>query len=230
MRPAPPPPSDSTIAGPHARDEASTPAPDDAPFWRLFIALDLDDATRRELIALQQRWRTAGADVGWVRPEGLHVTLVFLGETPADRAPEIASRLDACAAAVPPFEFRVAGWGVFGRPDRPRVLWAGVEAPPELGELQRALADSLRTAGFPLESRPFVPHVTLGRVRSSRGLAALTSILHSTMNGEVWGRVAAGHVTLMRSRLEARGPVYSVVHQSALKGHIGHGEGSKTPG
>lgn len=229
MRSDRPSPFDGTTVRLHARDEVHARGSDEAPFRRLFIALDLDDATRRALTALQTRWRTAGADVGWVRPEGLHVTLVFLGETPADRVPEIASRLDAGAAAVPPFEFRVVGWGVFGRSDRPRVLWAGVEAPPALGDLQRALSDSLRAAGFPLESRPFVPHVTLGRVRSSRGLAALTSILRSTMNGEVWGRVAAGHVTLIRSRLEARGPLYSVVHQSALKGHIGHGEGSETP-
>ncbi len=200
------------------------------PFWRLFIALELNEPTRRALVDLQSRWRAAGADVGWVRREGLHLTLLFLGETPSERVPEIAARMDACACTCPAFVFQVAGWGVFGRPDRPRVLWAGIEAPPELGDLQRTLADSLRASGVPLESRPFVPHITLGRVRSSRGLTALTSMLRSTMNGTRWGRVAARHVTLMRSRLEARGPIYSVVHQSALKGWIGHGEISQTPG
>lgn len=210
------------------QDHRRAQGPSANKFWRLFLAIDLDDATRAALIELQNRWRTAGADVGWVRPEGLHLTLVFLGETPADRVPEVATRLDTCVAGRSSFEFEVVGWDVFGRPERPRVLWAGVRAPPDLADLQRTLADSLRGAGFPIESRPFIPHVTLGRVRSSRGLAALTSVLHSTMNDTVWGHTTACQVALIRSRLEACGPVYTVVHESTLKGHISHGKGSET--
>ncbi|MCX7819967.1 MAG: RNA 2',3'-cyclic phosphodiesterase [Kiritimatiellae bacterium] len=198
-------------------------------FWRLFIAIALDEPTRRQLLTLQHRWRAVGADVGWVRTEGLHLTLIFLGETPVERVPEVAARMEECAGTCGPFEFEVIGWGVFGRPERPRVLWAGVRAPPQLAELQGALVSSLRAAGFPIESRPFVPHITLGRVRSGRGLAALTSALRSTMNDTVWGRVVADRVLLMRSRLNAHGPVYTVAHESALKGRVRDGEDHEIP-
>lgn len=210
------------------------PPPSSAPgglpegeLWRLFVAIALDDPARQALAGLQHRWRQAGADVAWVRPENLHLTLAFLGDTASGRVPSLAAALTRRAAATPPFDIEIRGWGAFGRPGRPRVLWAGVAASPALEHLHAALATDLRGLGFDLEPRPFAAHVTLGRVRSSRRLTALTSLLASTINEPAASRVRVESVLLVRSRLTAAGPIYETVNAAELKGRNDHGQNSE---
>ncbi len=196
-------------------DPAAAPADE---VWRLFVAVPIDDSARNTLAGLQSRWRRLGADVGWVRPENLHLTLAFLGDTPVGHADNAIRAVDDAAAGRASFDIELEGVGWFGRPERPRVIWAGVTAPRDLEVLWGDLSARLRAAGFALEDRPFAVHITLGRVRSSRGLTALTSALQSSTNNATWGRVRVAELQLMRSVLTAGGPVYSVVHSAALKG------------
>jgi 2'-5' RNA ligase len=150
---------------------------------RLFVAIELDEPSRAALAALAGRLGAGGDPVAWVPPANFHLTLKFLGEAPAERLPEIEAACGRAAAPAQPFEILLRGAGAFPSPRRPRVIWAGVEAPPadlapparspsEPPPLPRGLIDlaarveaEIAPLGFPTEKRPFSAHVTIGRVR-----------------------------------------------------------------
>jgi 2'-5' RNA ligase len=132
---------------------------------RLFFAVELPTGVQSALGAWQQRHDTA---YRWVDPAMLHVTLAFLGEQREQRLPEL-SRIGADAAArVPSFMLGLGEPGSFGPKRAPRVLWVGLDdGRIELGQLNARLADGLRRAAFPVEDRPYAPHITLARRRES---------------------------------------------------------------
>ena len=186
--------------------------------WRLFVGLRLNPETRESLVRAQGRLRRAGVRVSWVKPENLHLTLAFLGDTFAARVPGLTAALDGAAGGVAPFDLAIAGLGAFGSPRSPRVIWAGAApVPPGLTALHERVSAALRACGVPLETRPFAAHVTLGRVRSAHGAEALTSVLRSPMNPPPGGRLVVDRADLMRSELGPGGPVYTVLHESLLK-------------
>src|ERR1700674_3543750 len=143
---------------------------------RLFVAMDIPEDVRSALGALVTRLRPACRNARWVRIEGLHVTLKFIGETSAEKTEMIKEAL----AAVPsrdsiPINFR--GLGFFPNERRPRVLWAGIEAGAELAALAAAVETALVPLGIPREERAFSPHLTLARFDTPRGLDALHAVV-----------------------------------------------------
>jgi 2'-5' RNA ligase len=190
---------------------------------RAFIAIEVGDEVRRSLKRLQERLRYCGATVSWVRPENIHLTLVFLGDVWPRQVGAIAESMDRIAAATPAFRFEVEGLGFFGSDRSPRVLWAGVEEPAGLlAGLHPPLLESARQVGVQVEMRAFNPHVTFGRVRSRRNVDALTAEVASAKNTR-HGNVAVGRVVLIKSRLGPEGARYSIEHESPLKGAPAHG-------
>lgn len=185
--------------------------------WRTFIAVDLPDALRVPLARLQQQIRRTGARVSCPDPAQIHLTLLFLGATFAAQLPAIIRWMDDAVAGLRSFTVEAAGVGAFGRPGLPRVIWAGVSGPPELDELHRRLAAAARTAGFPVEERPFHPHLTLARVKSGRHGAALTSWVASLLYSS-YGTFDVDRICLYRSHLEQPRPMYTVLHTASLKG------------
>lgn len=132
---------------------------------RAFVALELDQPLRAALGELQQRLRASLGGIRLVRPEGIHLTLRFLGPTRPEQIQALGPPLARAARACPPLEARADGVGMF--PDRgsPRILWLGMELPPTALELQRSCERAARDAGFEREERPFRAHLTLGRWR-----------------------------------------------------------------
>ncbi len=187
--------------------------------FRCFAALELNDDVRLRLAEIQHRLRQAGAHVGWSAPRDFHLTLIFLGHVIEARIAELAVCLDRAASGHGPFSFQVSGLGHFGSPNAPRVLWAGVPQPPrELLDLQREVAKALEGGGdAEPEARPYAPHITLGRVKSSRGLGELTSTARALMNTP-FGVVGVHRALLMRSHTDEPEARYSVLHASRLKG------------
>lgn len=131
---------------------------------RLFVACELPDEVRGALGRVQDDLRRLGADrLRWVRPEGIHITMKFLGGVDEGRVGEIETAL---AGAVEPFEFQV-GFGKVGSfgGSRARVLWIGLDGDVSgLSELAARIDAALEPLGFPRERRPFAAHVTLGRL------------------------------------------------------------------
>ena len=188
-----------------------------ADAWmRLFIAIDVAPPVREALAAAQAVLRRAGADVRWVDPGRMHLTLVFLGDVEAARAPELAPALDACCADVEAFEMEASGLGFFGRPAAPRVVWAGIGGgAEEVAALQSRIRAAVAALGFKLEDRAFSAHLTLGRARSARNGAELARAI--TLAGGAFGRTRVDRALLMRSELSPGGPIYSALHEAMLK-------------
>ena len=138
---------------------------------RVFVAVGLPDEAREQLEDAVGRIRSEIPDgIQWARPDGMHLTLKFLGNIPASRVASLVDCLGPVAAGSQPFSLELAGLGMFPNRRAPRVLWAGTSGEHEaLSRLQQATEVASTALGHPPEERPFRPHITLGRPR--RGLS-----------------------------------------------------------
>jgi len=181
---------------------------------RLFVAVDIDAAIRERLVQFVRRLKQQVPEVRFVSAESYHVTLKFLGETP---------KLDAIREALrtikaPPFELAVRGTGFFPNERQPRVLWAGIEAAPELRELAERTSAALAPLGFPAEAA-FNPHLTLARSgsgspqpkageRTNPQLQRVRELIASEAPQE-FGTMTAREFFLYESKLTPQGAQYS---------------------
>lgn len=195
-------------------DVAPSPA-DDALLLRLFVAIPLPAALQTALAATQRKLARTRAHVAWIPPTNIHLSLVFLGDTPRDQLDALAESLRGPAAGCAAFDFTVRGVGTFGRPGSPRVIWAGVDAPAALRSLQANIQRAIAACGCTLDARPYTPHITLGRVRSGREKDALAAALRDCA-GAVFGAARAERVILFRSLLRPTGAVYSELATAPL--------------
>ena len=183
---------------------------------RLFVAVNLPPDLRQALWDAAGPLRQRDYPVRWVAADAIHVTLKFLGEVAEDRASELARSVTAIAGAAKSFTLPLGGFGVFPAPERPRVVWAGCEAVPPLELLQHDVERTMHELGFPLEGRPFRPHLTLGRVRDGAkarefaGFAATLDTLRFT------GEAMVTSVDLMQSTLTPNGATYTARHRAPL--------------
>ncbi len=183
---------------------------------RLFIAVPLPDQVRAALGQLQERLAEAQADIKWVEPANLHLTLKFLGETPEGQVPAITEALTVTARSVARVELGLGALGAFPSMASPRVVWVGLhEGAQPLAALAQQLERSGRALGWRQAERPFSPHLTLGRVRSPRGRAQLVHALRKA----AWRPPSpwpAAAVTLYQSVLSSSGPRYTALAEAPL--------------
>jgi len=183
---------------------------------RTFIAVDLPGQVKDRIEEIIWPLKPLSRSIRWVRPEGLHLTLKFLGEIPEEQLPAIVTALEEALSGRPSFDFRLSGLGGFPNLRRPRVLWIGV---PEGGEPLRTLAGTVEKALFPCgfapEKRPFSPHLTIGRVRSPRGVEPVLERLPAI--DYTSGPITAGAVKVMKSQLKPTGAEYSALKIIDLK-------------
>jgi 2'-5' RNA ligase len=137
---------------------------------RLFAAVPITAPARGQILQLLAHLREGGWPVRWVHDEGLHMTLKFFGEVPAERLDVIVEALRFAAAGAGTLPLRLGELGAFPSRSRPRILWVGIEGPPSLELLQDRIERGCEAIGFPPEGAPFQPHVTLGRVREGQRL------------------------------------------------------------
>jgi 2'-5' RNA ligase len=176
---------------------------------RLFTAIEIPEAMRTRLSLL--RAPIGGAK--WVQPEGMHITLRFAGDIDGRTADDFADLL--AEVSVPPFPVTIAGGGAYGGRD-PRVLWAGVEAGPELAALYRANERAARTVGLDPDPRDFRPHVTLARMRGARHNAVARFLAeHGALRLEPF---LVTRFVLLSARPGSGGPPYAVEAAYPLEG------------
>ena len=137
---------------------------------RLFAALPVVGPAQRELTGLLQTLRERDWPVRWIRAEGIHLTLKFFGPVPPDRILPIENALSHAADGFGPIPLACSGLGSFPPGKRARVVWVGVEGASALELLQDRVERACEAEGYPLEGRPFRPHITLGRVQEGRAL------------------------------------------------------------
>lgn len=183
---------------------------------RLFAAVPVTGTAAGELQEVLAELGREGWPVRWARPEGLHLTLKFFGETDPGQVPAIGQMLGSAVGGTAPIACGAEGLGAFPAPGSARVLWAGYHAEPALELLAHRVEAGAVTLGFPVEGRPFRPHVTLGRVRdNSRLPEEATARLDRVPLLE---SLTADHVVLYRSESGSGGTRYDAVATLILDG------------
>lgn len=174
---------------------------------RLFVALDIPEETRNALRELVAKFASVARGARWVRPEGVHLTLKFIGWIANAKVPEIEKRL---ARVRPHARVHVAfrNFGFFPNEKRPRVFWVGVEAGQELAALAAKIETELEPLGVPKEGREFTPHLTLARFKTNEGLAEMRSMLASLPSPD-FGSMEATEFQLYESVLKSGGARYT---------------------
>jgi len=194
----------------------------DEKMLRAFLAIDPPEEILQAIGRIQGRLqRIIRGEVRWVRPEAIHLTLKFFGDVPESAVKAIAGVVGKAAAGVAPFSLEIGGAGVFPDQRRPRVLWLGMNGDvPRLLSFQQELEVGLGAIGFPAEERPFRPHLTLARIKSSRGLAGLERALEKGAEYGA-GEFTASGIGLLRSELTPRGAIYTTLEWFPFAGKNG---------
>ncbi|MDH4068337.1 MAG: RNA 2',3'-cyclic phosphodiesterase [Dehalococcoidia bacterium] len=180
---------------------------------RSFIAIELSEEAKKGLAGLRKELeRDEHRFVKWVDPGGIHLTLKFLGNIHSKRATEIAEAMKKATQGIPPFLLEISGLGAFPSLKQARVFWVGVSGElDKLSELQKNIDSALAAMGFAKEERPFVPHLTLARIREGASPSERTSfgeLVGSTVFEDKYPVKVEG-VRLMRSQLTPAGAIYT---------------------
>jgi len=184
---------------------------------RTFIAVEIDDRLRATAAKVAEELRAARADVSWVAPHNMHLTLKFLGDVAEDRIPRIGDALAEALAGAAPFELELLGVGAFPNAARPRTIWLGTgSGKAQLDLLAERVEAAVTRLGFPPEDRPFHGHLTLGRVRrASPALAELALMLKQRADLSL-GQSRIEEVVLFSSQLQRGGPIYEAIRRFRL--------------
>jgi 2'-5' RNA ligase len=182
---------------------------------RAFIAIELPDAVKRTAtdVSTQLAAAVPEGSVRWVKPNAMHLTLRFLGDTAESLVPALSQAMEQAVADQPAFTLVLGQLGAFPNPQRPRVLWLGLRPvpPAALGALKTAIDAALIPLGWAAETKPFTAHLTLGRVRDGRRLGYVP-----------WDLVVpaaefpVSAIHLIESDLRPDGPRYTIRHSAAL--------------
>ncbi len=189
---------------------------------RTFIAIELDDALHRALADLQAQLKRerAARYIRWVAPANIHVTLKFLGDVDADRIPALQRAIiDACID-TPPFTLTLSDVGTFPNNRRPNVVWVGASGQVETAaRLANKIDDACTTLGFAREDRPFMPHLTLGRVKRDASPNDRQFVGEMITNAKVdaLGDLRIERVSVVKSELRPGGSVYTRLYAVELK-------------
>ena len=196
---------------------------------RVFVSVGLSAEARETLIDAVERIRVQVPDgVQWARPEGMHLTLKFLGNIPSAKVSPLLECVGQLASANRGFGLKLTGLGMFPNRRKPRVLWAGVGGDLDaLSSLQQAAEDAINALGYPPDQRPFRPHITLGRPRRSASDAQLARI-GAVVSGLTPPQLVDWQVDtidVMRSELHPSGARYTVLGSAPLKSPLPAAEG-----
>ncbi len=188
---------------------------------RTFIALDLSAEICQNLKKVIQdlKENMGKVPIRWAPVKNIHLTIKFLGDVSVGNLDLLIEIIRTETSHHPSFELSVGKLGSFPSNRRPRVIWVGVEAPPELETLHRGIETETARLGYAPEDRPFSPHLTLGRVPrniNSSELRRISETLDTTKVGFL-GAMRIDSVYLYRSDLQPGGPIYTRLLSASLE-------------
>ncbi|OIP61120.1 MAG: 2'-5' RNA ligase [Nitrospirae bacterium CG2_30_41_42] len=179
---------------------------------RCFIAIGIPEPIKRDIGELIEIFKKYNVDVKWVIYENLHITFKFLGNTSEGLLPELRESLINIVLSYKPFYIKICNIGVFPNRRYPRVIWVGVEDSEILKKLKKDIEDSMVLLGYQKEDRGFNPHLTLGRVRSQKGVTNLINELDNFKDRD-FGSINVESIKLMKSELKPKGAEYSCLYE-----------------
>ncbi|MFA5073845.1 MAG: RNA 2',3'-cyclic phosphodiesterase [Nitrospirota bacterium] len=184
---------------------------------RLFIALDIPADIKTGIARAQTILKNSRVSASWPKADGIHLTLKFLGKVPKIEIPKIKTALESAALSVGSFQLNVCGAGAFPNEKNARVAWIGISGEVEkLKLLQIAVENAMASVGFKPEDRPFVPHLTIGRIKHIPSLPEWTKGLNE-IKKIAFSPFTAHSVCLVKSDLCQSGAVYTELASIPLK-------------
>jgi RNA 2',3'-cyclic 3'-phosphodiesterase len=183
---------------------------------RIFAAIKIHPGPRiLEILDILQK-DLSDEKINWVKPENMHLTLKFFGDTPDKNIQQIITALNSPTLLVNPFDITLKGLGSFGSSRFPRVIWLGIETNPGLSTLYDAINNALKPLGHKPDKPFFTPHLTLGRIRDIKTPDQLYG-LESEFNDEEFQKCTIEKFTLYQSILSPKGSLYKPLHEFKLK-------------
>lgn len=185
---------------------------------RSFLAIEIPRTILKKIEEVQDDLKSSRADVRWVNPEKIHLTLKFFGNIDESRIDPIVKSIERPTQTISPFSLKVRGVGAFPHLKNPRVIWMGlVDGKEVLVSFQKQLEKELEKIGFEPEERAFHPHLTLGRMKSSKGREELAGRMERHKEEE-FGNFQVERVVLFKSDLKPTGPIYTPLREINLGG------------
>jgi len=182
---------------------------------RVFFGIGLDDSSREALLHAMIPYRSMGSSIRWTAPQNIHLTVKFLGEIKPSVFSRLVEALDHPSRLGKKFVMKITHFGKFPSGRGVSIFWAGITPDPALTELGQNLDERLRPFDFPREDRPFTPHITLGRNKSTADFSRLCqSLEEQTYTAIVHMPVSS--FQLFESRLTPQGPIYTVKKELPL--------------
>lgn len=178
---------------------------------RLFIAIEITNATREKISGFQNDLKKTSADIKRVAPENLHITLKFIGATDEAKVDDIIAVINQSVIGIKPFDLCYKGAGVFPTGKNPRVIFAkAVDPGGILASVYERLNSQLSALGISSEERKFEAHITVGRVKTHKNINKLMDCINSYRD-YAFGNENISHIVLMKSDLSPEGPTYTRV-------------------
>lgn len=184
---------------------------------RTFVAVEVDEAIKKRFGVLEGKLKEAGGDVRWVEAGNVHITLKFLGHVEYTELSQVKDVIREAVAGLESFCIRFKGVGAFPKPERPRVIFVGIQDDTDSlarinSGLERGFFEKL---GIKKEGRRYSPHLTLGRVKSTKGIDPLVRLVVQHSSDDL-GEELVGNVVLMQSQLSPKGPIYTKLESFGL--------------
>ncbi len=185
---------------------------------RSFIAIPVPGEVQQAIVNLQKKLRRMLSQVRWTKPDGMHLTLKFLGDVEDQRLNQIEKALNEVTSCQQAFQLHVKGIGCFPPHGAPRVIWVGLQDETgNLTRLQVAVEEAMERLSFSRERRGYTPHLTLGRIgdlknAGGRDASALPDQMRDVLIAEhstVLGKYEANEVRLVKSLLTPQGAIYT---------------------
>ncbi|MCK4648773.1 RNA 2',3'-cyclic phosphodiesterase [bacterium] len=184
---------------------------------RTFIATKLTPEILSNISKLQEELKKTVLEVKWVKPENIHLTLKFLGHIIPEELEKVKLATREALKPFAPFEISVSGLGAFPKINYPRIIWTGIDkGKEELKRIAFSIEKNLAKIGFAREKKSFSPHLTLGRVKSSKGRERLIEALSLVKTSNL-GSMRVAKIFIVKSELRPQGPVYTTLEEIDLK-------------
>jgi len=174
---------------------------------RAFLGISIPNEFKQKISSIQENF--SDFDIKFVEPENLHFNLKFFREISDQEIETLKQKLEEVVKKFEPFDIEIKGLGAFPNKNYIRVVWIGVkEGYNTITSLAESIEDLIESLGFPKEK--FVPHLTLGRVRTARNKVELRNLIDELENIEI-GKMKIDTIKLFRSKLTPNGPIYEEI-------------------
>lgn len=184
---------------------------------RCFIAVELQPKFKHAIWEQTEPLRAFDADVRWVSEENYHLTLKFLGETPESKIDGIRRAITAAVKGIDDFDVSFRGCGAFPNNRDPHIIWVGLVGFGNLQTIFKKIEPPMSALGFKADDRVFHPHLTIGRVKSPKGIRSMTYDMANYKTAD-FGSSKVRAIALMKSELTPKGPIYTRLFEVPLRG------------